>query len=315
MLVLAIIVFVVVELALAVAIFRFRKRKGDDREPKQTHGNTALEITWTVIPALILVGITVPTMMVLFELREPPEGDVITVNVTGHQWWWEFEYPDIVDAQGRPLTTANELHIPVGKTTELKMNSADVIHSFWVPPLAGKRDLVPGRETSIQFTPDVDRAGEEIPGQCAEFCGLGHADMRMLVFLETEADFEAWAQQQLEPATIPTEGPEAAGFEIFTALCAACHQAVVKDQDGVVSVIGEALAPDLTHFGSRSSLGARVLDNTPEHLAQWIDNPSDIKGMAPELNDFEKGRILGMPDYGLGEEEIRALVALLEGWK
>jgi cytochrome c oxidase subunit 2 len=312
---LAIGVFVVVELALVYVIFRFRTRKGDDREPKQTHGNTALEITWSIIPVLILVVITVPTMATLFDLRGPAEGDVINVNVTGHQWWWEFEYPDIVDAQGRPLTTANELHIPVGKTTELKMISADVIHSFWVPPLAGKRDLLPGRETFIKITPDPDRAGEEIPGQCAEFCWLGHADMRVMVFLETEADFSVWAQQQLQPATIPTDGQAASGFEIFSAVCTACHQAVVADPSGSVTVAGQALAPDLTHFGSRTTLGARVLDNTPEHLAQWIDDPSDIKPMAPELNDFDSGRILGMPDYGLDAQEIEELVALLEGWK
>jgi len=314
-LVIATIVFVVVEAALVFAIFRFRKRKNDDREPKQTHGNTALEITWSIIPALILVVVTVPMMITLFDLRSPAEGDVVNINVVGRQWWWEFEYPDIVDAQGRPLTTANELHIPVGKTTELKMTSADVIHSFWVPPLAGKRDLVPGRESFIKITPDADRAGEEIPGQCAEFCGLGHADMRMLVFLQTEADFAAWAAAQTQPATIPTDGLAASGFETFKAVCAACHQAVVAEPDGTVTVVGTALAPDLTHFGSRSTLGARVESNTAEHLAQWIDNPSAVKPMAPDLNDLATGRILGMPDYGLDDEEIAELVALLEGWK
>ncbi len=314
-LVLATIVFVIVEAALVFAIFRFRKRKNDDREPKQIHGNTPLEIVWSIIPAVILVAITVPTMRTLFDLRSPAEGDVVHVNVTGHQWWWEFEYPDIVDDQGRPLTTANELHLPVGRTAELKMTSADVIHSFWVPPLAGKRDLVPGHETFIKITPDADRAGEEIPGQCAEFCWLSHADMRTLVFLQTESDFAAWAAGEMQPATIPTDGLAASGFETFKAICAACHQAVVAGPDGAVTVVGTALAPDLTHFGSRSTLGARVESNTAEHLAEWIDNPSAVKPMAPELNDFETGRILGMPDYGLGAEEIAELVALLEGWK
>jgi len=312
---LAIAVFIVVEVALVVAIFRFRRRKDDDKpEPKQTHGNTTLEIVWSIIPALILVVITVPTMQTLFDLSSPAEGNVNRVNVTGHQWWWEFEYPDIVDAEGRPLTTANELHIPVGVTTELRMTSADVIHSFWVPPLAGKRDLVPGHETFIKITPDPDRAGEEIPGQCAEFCWLSHADMRMLVFLETETDFDAWAQGQLQPAVVPADGPAASGFEIFTAICSTCHQAMVAAPDGGVSIIGVSLAPDLTHFGSRTTLGARVLDNTAEHLAQWLDNPSSVKPMAPELNDFDTGRILGMPDYGLDADEIAELVALLEGW-
>ena len=314
-LVLATAVFIVVEAVLVYAIFRYRKRKDDDREPKQTHGNTPLEIAWSIAPAIILAVIAVPTMLALFEIRSPAEGDFVRVNVTGHQWWWEFEYPDIVDEQGRPLTTANELHIPVGRTTELRMTSADVIHSFWVPPLAGKRDVVPGHETFIKITPNPDTAGEAIPGQCAEFCWLGHADMRMLVFVDSEADFASWADAQTQPATIPTDGPAASGFEIFAAICATCHQAMVTAADGAIEVLGEPLAPDLTHFGSRTSLGARVLDNTPEHLAEWIDDPAAIKAMAPELNDFDTGRILGMPDYGLDDEEIAELVALLEGWK
>jgi cytochrome c oxidase subunit 2 len=314
-LVLATIVFVVVELALVYAIFRFRARKNDDTEPKQTHGNMPLEIAWSIAPAVILAIIAVPTLLALFDIRSPAGPGAVVVNVTGHQWWWEFEYPDIVDAQGRPLTTANELHIPAGKTTELRMTSADVIHSFWVPPLAGKRDLVPGHETFIKITPDPATAGEAIPGQCAEFCWLGHADMRMIVFVDSEAAFAAWADEQLQPATIPTDGAEASGFEIFEAICSTCHQAMVTTADGAVGVRGKPLAPDLTHFGSRTSLGARVLDNTPEHLAEWIDDPTATKAMAPELNDFDAPRILGMPDYGLDDEEIAELVALLEGWK
>jgi len=314
-LVLATVVFVVVEGMLVLAIVRFRRRKDDDTEPRQVHGNTPLEIAWSIAPAIILAIVAVPTLVTLFELSSPPEGDSVVVNVTGHQWWWEFEYPDIVDAQGRPLTTANELHIPAGKTTELRMTSADVIHSFWVPPLAGKRDVVPGHETFIKITPDLETAGQAIPGQCAEFCWLGHADMRMLVFVDKEADFATWAEEQTQPAMIPTGGPAASGFEIFAAICATCHQAMVSDSEGAVEVLGEPLAPDLTHFGSRTTLGANVLDNTPAHLAEWIDDPGAIKAMAPELNDFDSGRILGMPDYGLDDEEIAELVALLEGWK
>ncbi len=313
-LVLAAIVFFVVEALLLVAIFWFRKRKNDDREPKQTHGNTPLEVGWSIVPAVILVILAVPTLQALFDLSSPAEGDYLVVEVTGHQWWWEFEYPSLVDAQGRPLVTANELHLPVGRTTELRMTSTDVIHSFWVPPLAGKRDLVPGLETAIKITPDVSRAGEEIPGQCAEFCWLGHADMRMLVFLDSPADFDTWAQGQLQPAIVPDDGPAASGFEIFAAICTACHQAVVAGPEGV-EVIGEKYGPDLTHFGSRTTLGARVLTNTNEHLAEWIDDPGAVKAMAPELNDFETPRILGMPDYGLDAEEIAELVALLESWR
>ncbi|MGB5432024.1 MAG: cytochrome c oxidase subunit II [Acidimicrobiia bacterium] len=312
---LGIAVFVVVGGALAYAVIRFRKRPGHEHEPKQTHGNTRLEIVWSIIPVVILAVIAVPTLTTLFALRSPAEGDFLRVEVIGHQWWWEFQYPDIVDENGRPLTTANELHLPAGMTSELTMTSVDVIHSFWVPSLAGKRDVVPGRFTVIKITPDADIAGQMVPGQCAEYCGLSHADMRFRVFVDAEADFEVWAAGQLEASPIPTSGAAAAGYETFTALCTTCHQAKVSAADGSVEVVGAALGPDLTHFGSRTSLGAGVEENTAEHLAGWLDNPESVKPMAPELNVLAEGRILGMPDYGLDEQQIQELVELLEAWK
>lgn len=310
----ATIVFVLVMVAFVIALIRFRARP-DSPEPKQSHGNTRLEITWTIIPAVVLAVIAVPTVRTLFDLRAEPENPAVVVNVTGHQWWWEFEYPDFVTADGRTLKTANELHIPAGVTTQLVMTSADVIHSFWVPPLNGKRDVVPGKETSMKLTPDADVAGQIIPGQCAEYCWLAHADMRFNVHVQTQEDFDAWAAAQLEPAPVPAEGTEAAaGFETFSQICTTCHQAYVSGPDGVAEV-GVAFGPDLTHFGSRTSLGANLVANTEDHLAQWIDNPSSIKPMAPELNDLANGRILGMPDYGLTQEQIAQLVELLKGWR
>lgn len=308
-------VFVVVEAALIYAIVRFRKRPGDEAEPKQVHGNTRLEIVWSIIPVVILAVIAVPTLTTLFDLRRPAEGDFLRVEVIGHQWWWEFRYPDILDGDGRPLTTANELHLPAGTTSELQMTSADVIHSFWVPSLAGKRDVVPGRFNYLKITPDPGTAGDMIKGQCAEYCGLAHADMRFRVFLDSEADFETWSTEQLAASPVPTEGPEAAGYETFTALCTTCHQAKVETPEGSIDVIGAALGPDLTHFGSRTSIGAGIEDNTTEHLAEWIDNPASVKPMSPEMNDIAAGRIMGMPDYGLDDQQIAELVALLEMWK
>jgi cytochrome c oxidase subunit 2 len=213
------------------------------------------------------------------------------------------------------------------------MTSRDVIHSFWIPPLNGKRDVVPGRITQLVLEADPEVAEQDfglgrgvIPGQCAEFCGLAHADMRLRVFVQSPADFEAWAAGQLEPAEVPTEGAAAAGYETFVAVCTACHQAVVAE-GGESQVLGEEqtlevagttftaqYGPDLTHFGSRSTLAAAVLTNTDEHLAEWIDNPNDVKPMAPQRNDLETGRILGMPSYGLDGTQIDELVALLEGW-
>lgn len=311
----AVVIFILVEAALVVAMIRFRDRPGRE-EPKQVHGNTPLEITWTIIPAVILAIVAVPTLRTLFDLRSPATGaDVVRVRVVGHQWWWEFEYPDITDAEGRPLRTANELYVPAGRTTELEMTSADVIHSFWAPGLSGKRDLVPGATTYLKITPNADTVGEVFPGQCAEFCWIGHADMRFRIFVLDEPGFEAWAAAQVEPVDVPTAGPAAAGYETFVNTCTACHSAYVRTPDGSVEEIGNPLAPDLTHFGSRSTLGAAILENTPEHLGRWIDDPSSVKAMAPELNRIAEGRILGMPDYDLSPQEIADLVALLEAWK
>ncbi|CAN5257382.1 cytochrome c oxidase subunit II [soil metagenome] len=333
---LAVIVFVLVMAVLLYSIFRFRERRGETREPRQIHGNTVLEIGWTIVPAVLLAVLAVPTVRGIFDVRAAAEGpDVVQVNVTGHQWWWEFEYVDLASAEGHTLVTANELHIPAGVQVQLNMTSRDVIHSFWVPPLNGKRDIVPGRVTQLVLEADPDVAGKDfgyglgvIPGQCAEFCGLSHADMRLRVVVQSPADFDAWVAGQLEPAVVATEGGAAAGFETFSAVCAACHQATVVGADGAVSVLGEdhvvevdgvtfsaQFGPDLTHFGSRSTLAAAILENTDEHLADWIANPADLKPMAPERNDLEAGRILGMPSYGLDSGQISELVELLEGWR
>jgi cytochrome c oxidase subunit 2 len=194
------------------------------------------------------------------------------------------------------------------------MTSADVLHSFWVPTLAGKRDLVPGRTTRIKITPLPEAAGSELPGQCAEFCGLSHADMRIAAFVESEASFATWTAGQLAAAQVPAAGPAAAGYETFTQTCTTCHVARVQNTDGSLETIGTAFGPDLTHFGSRTTIGAGILSNDDAHLAEWIDDPSAVKPMAPELNDLAEGRVLGMPDYGLDPERIAELVALLEGW-
>ncbi len=322
-------VFVLVMLALLYAIFRFRERKDDDRRPVQLHGSNTLEISWTIVPAVILAVLAVPTVAGIFELRAEPTGpDVVNVNVTGHQWWWEFEYPGHLGADGTPITTANELHIPAGVDSYLAMTSADVIHSFWVPPLNGKRDVVPGRVNYLTLHPFEPTAeGLPIPGQCAEFCGLAHADMRIRVFVHDEAGFAVWLEEQAQPATVPAGVAFVEGFDTFNNTCTACHQATV-DVEGTVETLGtansisiddktfrSALGPNLTHFGSRDTFAAGIHPNVAELVAAWLDNPSELKPMAPQLNDLEEGRILGMPDYGLTPEQIAGLVALLEAWE
>lgn len=294
----ATVVFVLVQSALVFAIVRFRRRRGEDRPVKQLHGNTRLEIGWTIVPAVLLAVIAVPTVATLFDMRSAPAADenVLHIEVTGHQWWWEFHYPDY------GFTTAGEMHIPAGRPVWLTMTSADVIHSFWVPQLNGKRDVLPGRISHLRI--EADEPGVYL-GQCAEFCGLAHADMRHRVFAHTAADFEAWAAAQAEPAVIPTEGPAAAGWETFQVACASCH--AIDGTDATAT-----LAPNLTHFASRTSFGGASISNTREHLRQWLHDPSSLKPMQPERNDIAAGRILGMPALGLSDQQIEELIAFLE---
>jgi cytochrome c oxidase subunit 2 len=175
-------VFILVEGALVYAVFRFRGKPGDP-EPKQIHGNTTVEILWTAIPALILAAIAVPTVKGIFATAATPHGQALTVEVIGHQWWWEFRYPDL------HITTANELHIPVGQTVATKMGTIDVVHSFWAPRFAGKRDVFPNRETRLWFK--AEQPGE-YSGQCAEFCGIQHGRMAFRVEAQTPEEFQAW---------------------------------------------------------------------------------------------------------------------------
>jgi cytochrome c oxidase subunit 2 len=310
----AAVIFVLVEGALIYAVVRFRRRKDSDDEVRQVHGNTRLEILWTIIPVVILAVIAVPTLRTIFDLRgEPdPSENALEVNVIGHQWWWEFEYPEY------GIETATELHIPEDRPVYLSLISADVIHSFWVPQLNGKRDAVPGRVNHLTLVADAPGI---FLGQCAEFCGLAHADMRHRVVAHTAADFDAWVAEQQEVAVVPEEGLAADGWRIFEIVCSACHnvkgtsaqvtRTFTSEDGGVTRGFAGALAPDLTHFASRATFGGGTFQNTEEHLRAWLADPSDLKPMTPELNDPAAGRILGMPNFGLDGDEIDALIALL----
>ena len=306
---LAVAVFVLVEGALVYAIFRFRRRRDSDDEPVQVHGNNSLEILWTIIPALLLAGIAVPTLSTIFGLsREPSPDERLDVRVVGHQWWWEFEYP------GQGVVTANELHIPTDRPvfltlesketpggiaefdeegTAITENAIPVIHSFWVPRLGGKQDLVPGRIHTM--TLQSDEPGT-FRGQCAEFCGISHANMRLRVIAHEQAEFEDWLQDQKAEAAVPEPGSLAAeGAEVFqnfgTGSCLACH--------GIEPSQGESVGPNLTHIGGRETLAAGLLDMNEENLRRWLDDPRSVK----------PGVV--MPDYNLTEDQIDALVAYL----
>ncbi len=313
------------------AIWRYRERAGDESEPKQAHGNTAIEVGGVVFSVVLLAIISVPTVRGLLDVRAIPEGpDVLQIQVTGHQWWWEFEYVDETAPDGRTLITANELHIPEDTRVNLTMTSADVIHSFWVPTINGKRDVVPGRSSNLTLiADDPTPPGEPIPGQCAEFCGLAHADMRIKLHVHTADSFAAWVEEQLAPSPLPAEGTAAAaGWDTFNAVCTTCHQVTLEDVEGEVVTYGpdrlitggdvefrSSFGPNLTHLFSRTTFGSGTFPLDVAHLTQWVDNPQALKPMDPDRNDLASGRVLGMPDLGLDPVEIAQVVALLETWK
>jgi cytochrome c oxidase subunit 2 len=310
----AVAVFVLVQGLILFAAFRWRDRGGDDI-PKQVAGNTRLELLWTAIPALILVAIAVPTVQTIFDLAEEPGEEALNVRVIAKQYWWGFEY---LGEEGQGVVTANELHIPTDRPVFLQMQSlsatqpdpgidADpfigqpvsdgVIHSFWVPRLAGKQDVVPGH--TRQLTIQADEPGT-YPGQCAEFCGLSHARMRFEVIAHTPDEFQAWLDGQAEPAE-PAEGELVEmGQELFaTQQCINCHAI-----EGYEAAAGQAadvrIGPDLTHFASRSKYAGGVFDvDDEEGLKAWLRNPQAVKAGAQ------------MPNLGLSEEQVDALTAYL----
>jgi cytochrome c oxidase subunit 2 len=281
------IIGVLVFVILAIALIRFRERPGDTTLPRQVRGHTLLEIAWTIGPALALLIIAIPTIQIIFRTQTaatPP--DALHVTVRGWQWWWEFRYPDL------GVVTANELHLPAGRPVVLQLEGPDVIHSFWVPQLGGKRDVTPGRLNRITLTPDTPG---EYWGQCAEFCGASHANMGMRVFVRTAADFDAWVARQKAPPAAPGE-LAAAGKTVFaSSACVGCHT--------IQGVSAGVLGPDLTHFGSRTMLAAGMWPNTPDNVAEWVKDPQRLK---PGVK---------MPALGLTDEQAKALAAYLTSLK
>ena len=279
-------VFVIVEGGVVYLVWRYRHRDGRP-EPKQVHGNTRLEITWTVLPALLLAFVAIPTFATIFELAKEPKNP-IRVTVIGHQFWWEYHYEDL------GVTAANELHMPTGRPVELTLKSADVIHSFWIPKLAGKHDVEPGRVSRIHMT--ASKPGTYL-GQCAEFCGLSHANMRLRGIAQTPADFDAWVQAQKQQAAPAPPGTAAAdGFVLFGAKgCGGCHT--------VAGVSEGQVGPNLTHVYSRQAFAGDTFDMTPANLQAWLLDPPGVKPGAK------------MPNLGLTPTEAANIVAYLQTLK
>lgn len=282
----AVVVFVIVEGLLLFVIIRYRRREGAGG-PRPLHGHTALEIGWTLAPALILVFIAVPTMRTIFATAGHAPAGALRVEVVGHQWWWEYRYPDL------GIVTANELHLPLGTPVQLELTSADVIHSFWAPRLGGKRDLTPGRTTRIAFT--ADSAGE-FSGQCAEFCGASHANMRLRVFVQPDSAFRVWvARQQGEPAAAPRGSLAERGRQEFArTACIACHTI-----EGLPQARGTA-GPNLTHVGSRTTIAGALFPNTTDYLRRWIVDAPSLK----------PGSL--MPKLTLTDDDLTVIVAYLQ---
>jgi len=294
----AVVVFVIVEGLLVLVLVRFRAR-GDDDAPRQVHGSTPLEIGWTILPALILTVLSVPTVAAIWELADEPE-NALQIEVTGHQWWWEYDYPDL------EVETANELHIPAGTQVNVKLHSFDVIHSFWAPQLFGKVDVVPGRENRLAMK--ADEPGVYL-GQCAEFCGLSHANMRLRVIVHTKAGFEQWLDDQRQDAAKPASGDAAGGYALFAEKgCGGCH--TLAGNEGSA---GANVGPNLTHLASRSTFAGGIFDLTADNLARWLENPSKMKPMQPGDNIGMPRAFPPGPDAKpLTEDEIAQLVAYLE---
>lgn len=291
-----VIVFILVEGVLIYAIIKFRRRPGQDELPPQTHGHTALEITWTVIPTILILGLGIWSVITLFDLDQPPRGaDTLEVTAVGHQWWWEFEYPD-ADGNGKYITTANELRIPVDRAIQINLRSDDVIHSFWVPKLAGKVDVVPTRNNYMWF--QADETGT-FYGQCAEFCGTAHAQMKFLVQVLPQEDYLAWAESFGQPPELSAQAT--AGQQVFNGVggCVVCHTANGSDSPAVVAgrvtgfmttETGIAPGPNLTDLATRERFGAGLADLNRENLRQWLENPEVIKPgnlMASRANIYQ----------------------------
>jgi cytochrome c oxidase subunit II len=285
----AVAVFVIVEALIVLAVIRFRRRGDDDDAefPEQIHGNTRLEVGWTILPALVLGVVAVFTVPVIFDQNEKPN-DALEVTVYGQKYWWGYTYGAQdqfgIDAE---FTTANELHIPAGVPVFLELRSLDVIHSFWAPRLNGKRDVTPGRIHT--WTIEADEPGV-FSGQCAEFCGTSHPNMRLKVVAHDQAGWDDWVGQMQAPVEQPTSGMEAEGFELFQQRgCAGCHN--VDGQYEEVSA-DSVPAPDLTKLFTRDCFAGCIYDlNDRNELEAWLRDPQRKAGSLMVIGQLTEDEI------------------------
>lgn len=272
-------VFAVVISIYIYVLIRYRKRKGKDVMPEQVHGNNVLEVVWTVIPIILLTILAIPTVKYTFDLSEMDASeDAMTVKVIGYQYWWEFQYPEL------GIKTAQELHIPVGKKVNFIIEGKDVLHSFWVPALGGKVDVVPGRTNTLVL--DAKEPGV-YQGKCAELCGAGHALMDFKVIAQEEDDFNKWVAQMQQPSTVQTE-KQKQGEALFNQNCLGCHAGTNQNIQG----------PDLTKFGTRTTI-AGILPHDEENLKKWLEDPIAVKpgSLMPKIDYLEPQEMEALVEY------------------
>lgn len=290
-LVIATIVFVAVTGTLLFFIIRYRARP-DSPPARQIGGNQRLEITLALIPTVVLFIVLFATIFTMFSLAEPARANTLTVRAIGHQWWWEFQYPD------QKIVTADEMYIPVNTVVHIELVSDNVIHSFWVPQLGGKTDVIPGHDNTTWY--EASKVGD-YRGLCTEFCGTQHAHMDYLVRAVSGSDFQTWVKQQQQTATmLPKTDPNYAGQQVFlTKGCIGCHLI-----DGVNQASKLQIGPNLTHFGGRQLIAGWVLDNNTANLKAWVHDAQAVKPGSD------------MPAYTtMSESDLDALVAYLQSLK
>ena len=332
-----IIAYVVFFLVFGATIFiwwKFRDRHEDEEFPTQVHGNTKLEILWTIIPTLILAVVSVFTLITLSSVNSTETNEVMVtveeesvvwepeVVVVGQQWWWEFRYyfdgldgVDLSDARNLPpadIVTAGQLVMPTGQEIELSITSRDVIHSFWIPALNGKRDAAPGRVHPWKL--EADEPGVYF-GQCTEFCGLSHSRMRMQAIALEPEDFQTWVDQQLtdQDSDLITDEAVARGLTVFENQCARCHVVNgVNDETSIGADLVSNAAPNLTHFMSRTTYAGGIFNlYEPDGTIDRTQLEAWLRNAPAEKPAYAEGR-RGMPALGLSEDEIDDVVAYLE---
>ena len=281
-------IFIVVSGLLIYALVKFRRRRDDASEPPQVYGSSQVELAWTVVPMLIVVVLFLASARVITRVQgaERPDGAIQVVAI-GHQFWWEYRYPE------SNVVTANELHVPVSHParptpTFITLLSADTDHSFWIPRLAGKTDLIPNRINSTWIEPT--ETGLYL-GQCAQYCGTQHAKMLLRVYVDSRDAFDAWIAEQSRPARV--NDTVASGRRIFqTTSCVNCHTILGAGANG-------RFGPDLTHLMSRDTIASGAAPNTPENIRRWIRNPDDLKPGSR------------MPAMNLSDRDLDAVTAYL----